>query len=165
MTRNKARDKHQEHPTQDSSHIHEQDTDISPTMVTDSVAADNEVVHDEDSATDSKTDLADNTPEIPDDQFFDIKDEALQNLMTYQASMKHSYDKKLRSRAFKPGNWVLRTRQRNNEEPNSGKLSENWEGPFIIERLASKGSYFLKNLTGDVLTKPWNASHLRLFHK
>ncbi|KAF9626171.1 hypothetical protein IFM89_031298 [Coptis chinensis] len=95
----------------------------------------------------------------------DLRDEALQNLMTYQDSMKRSYDKKLRARAFKPGDWVLRTRQRSNEEPNSGKLGENWEGPFIIERLASKGSYFLKNLAGDVLTKPWNAYHLRLFHK
>ncbi|KAF9619785.1 hypothetical protein IFM89_009307 [Coptis chinensis] len=95
----------------------------------------------------------------------ELRDEALQNLMTYQDSMKHSYDKKLRAQAFKLGDWVLRTRQRSNEEPNSGKLGENWEGPFIIERLASKGSYFLKNLTSDVLTKPWNTSHLRLFHK
>ncbi|KAF9622179.1 hypothetical protein IFM89_030037 [Coptis chinensis] len=52
--------------------------------------------------------------------------------------MKCSYDKKLRARAFKPGDWVLHTRQRSNEEPNRGKLGENWEGPFIIERLSSK---------------------------
>ncbi|KAF9606285.1 hypothetical protein IFM89_024288 [Coptis chinensis] len=161
-------------------------------MDTDSAAEEIKVVQEEDSAADSRTNLADNTLEIPDDQFSDIesmelllpnwqinadilardkamveelRNEALQNLMTYQDSMKHSYDKKLRARAFKLGNWVLRTRQRSNEKPNSGKLGENWEGSFIIERLASKGSYFLKNLTGDVLTKPWNVYHLRLFHK
>ncbi|KAF9604868.1 hypothetical protein IFM89_011150 [Coptis chinensis] len=152
-----------------------------PTMDTDSTSVDNEVVQEADSTADSKIDLSDNTPEIPDNQFSDIesmelllpdwpmvdelRDEALQNLMTYQDSMKRNYDKKLLARAFKPGNWVLRTRQRSNEEPISGKLGENWEGPFIIERLASKCSYFLKNLTDDVLTKPWNASHLHLFNK
>ncbi|KAF9613453.1 hypothetical protein IFM89_008300 [Coptis chinensis] len=97
-TRSKARDKHQEHPTQDSPRNHEQDTDISPIMGTDSVAAKN-------------------------------KD-----------SMKRSYDKKLHARAFKPGDWVSRTRKKSNEEPNNGKLDENWEGPFIIQRLTSKGS-------------------------
>ncbi|KAF9607222.1 hypothetical protein IFM89_033429 [Coptis chinensis] len=126
--RSRARDKPQEHPTQDSPLYHEQDTDISPTMDTDSATA--ETMVDE------------------------LRNEALHNLMTYKDSMKCSYDKKLRARAFKPGDWVLRTRQRSNEEPNRGKLGENWEGPFIIERLASKGSYFLKNLTGDDLTKP-----------
>ncbi|KAF9596789.1 hypothetical protein IFM89_013336 [Coptis chinensis] len=70
----------------------------------------------------------------------ELKDEVLQNLVTYQDSMKRSYDKKLSARAFKPGDWVLCTRQRSNEEPNNGKLGENWEGSFIIERLASKGS-------------------------
>ncbi|KAF9626732.1 hypothetical protein IFM89_038950 [Coptis chinensis] len=181
MTRSKARDEHQEHPIQDSPRSQEHPIQDSPTIDTDSTAVEIEVVQKEDSAANSKTDLADNTPEVLDDQFFDIesmelflpdwpmvdqlRDEALQNLMTYQDSMKRNYDKKLRARAFKPGDWVLRTRQRSNEEPNNGKLGENWEGPFIIERLASKGSYFLKNLTGDVLTKPWNASHLRVFHK
>ncbi|KAF9592191.1 hypothetical protein IFM89_012685 [Coptis chinensis] len=142
------RDEHQELPIQDSPRSHEQDTDISPTMDTNSAVAEIEVVQEEDSTADSRTDLVDNTPEIPDDQFFDI-----------------DYDKKLCALAFKPGDWVLRIRQRSNEEPNSGKLGENWEGPFIIEKLTSKGSYFFKNLIGDVLTKPWNAYHLRLFHK
>ncbi|KAF9624151.1 hypothetical protein IFM89_008089 [Coptis chinensis] len=150
--------------------IHEEDADISPTVNTDSAVVDNGVVQEKDSAVDSETDLVDNAPEIPDDQFSDIesmklllpdwhqnmveffrtgglpvdralsdkvkrdawqamveelKDEALQNLMTYQDSMKRSYDKKLRARVFKPGDWVLRIRQRSNEEPNSGKLGEN----------------------------------------
>ncbi|KAF9605490.1 hypothetical protein IFM89_017509 [Coptis chinensis] len=72
-TRSKARDKHQEHPTQDSPHSHEEDTDISPTVDIDSAVAENEVVQEEDSATDSEADLADNAPEIPDDQFSDIE--------------------------------------------------------------------------------------------
>ncbi|KAF9604397.1 hypothetical protein IFM89_006406 [Coptis chinensis] len=144
-THSKARNKHQEHPTQDSRRSHEEDADISPMVDTDSTVVENEVVQKEDSAADSDTNLADNAPEIPADQFFDIESMELL-LLNWR-------------------DWVLRTRQRSNEEPNSGKLGENWEGPFIIENLTSKGSYFLKNLTGDVLTKPWNASHLRLFHK
>ncbi|KAF9601853.1 hypothetical protein IFM89_023618 [Coptis chinensis] len=73
MTRSKAREKHQVPPIQESPRNHEQDIDISTTMDTDSVAAENEVVQDDDFAPDSETDLADNTPEIPEDQFSDIE--------------------------------------------------------------------------------------------
>ncbi|KAF9613611.1 hypothetical protein IFM89_009437, partial [Coptis chinensis] len=106
----KARDEHQEHPIQDSSHSHEH-TDISPMIDTDLVAAEVEVVQEEDSAADSETDLANNTHEVLDDQFSNIesmelllpdwsmvdelRDEALQNLMTYQDSMKPCGDKEV----------------------------------------------------------------------
>ncbi|KAF5179506.1 hypothetical protein FRX31_030907 [Thalictrum thalictroides] len=69
--------------------------------------------------------------------------------------------RRLRRRQFKPGDWVLRRVSRLHEQ---GKLGENWEGPFIIDRLASKGSYFLRTLEGDIIEKPWNAFHLRKFY-
>ncbi|KAF9608189.1 hypothetical protein IFM89_007575 [Coptis chinensis] len=51
--------------------------------------------------------------------------------------MKHIHDRKLRERVFKPGDWVLR-KAKNFDNPSAGKFSENWEGPFIVDRLASK---------------------------
>ncbi|KAF9594447.1 hypothetical protein IFM89_031049 [Coptis chinensis] len=78
--------------------------------------------------------------------------------------MKRSHDRKLRERVFKPGDWVLR-KARNFDNLSAGKFSENWEGPFIVDRLASKGSYYLKSLAGDVMSKAWNASHLRKFFR
>ncbi|KAF9591164.1 hypothetical protein IFM89_002119 [Coptis chinensis] len=68
----------------------------------------------------------------------ELRDEALQNVMTYEDSMKRSYDKKLSARAFKPGDWVLRTRQTSNEEPNSGKLGENWRALLSLKGLHPK---------------------------
>ncbi|KAF5186892.1 hypothetical protein FRX31_023521 [Thalictrum thalictroides] len=76
--------------------------------------------------------------------------------------MKRNYDKKVRLRSFKPGDWVLRRVTRLQDQ---GKLGENWDGPFIIERLASKGAYFLRSLGGDLLDKPWSGYHLRKFYR
>ncbi|KAF5202209.1 Gypsy retrotransposon integrase-like protein [Thalictrum thalictroides] len=92
----------------------------------------------------------------------ETRDEALQHLVKYQGTMKRNYDKKVRLRSFKPGDWVLRRVTRLQEQ---GKLGENWDGPFIIERLASKGAYFLRSLGGDLLDKPWSGYHLRKFYR
>ncbi|KAF9588106.1 hypothetical protein IFM89_007582, partial [Coptis chinensis] len=167
---------------------HEEDADVSPTVDTDSAVAENEVAQEEDSATDSETDLADNALEIPDDQFSNIESMELllpdwhQNMVEFlrtgelpldgALSTKSKRDawrvvllptsgalimtRSYAARAFKPGDWVLRQGKgalNPTNDLNFGELG----GPFIIERLASKGSYFLKNLAGDVLTKPWSS--------
>ncbi|KAF9617275.1 hypothetical protein IFM89_035219 [Coptis chinensis] len=70
-------------------------------MDTDSAAAENEVVQEEDSATDSETDLVDNIPEIPDDQFSDIESMELllpdwhQNLVEFLRTRELPVDKAL----------------------------------------------------------------------
>ncbi|KAF9626405.1 hypothetical protein IFM89_033224 [Coptis chinensis] len=113
---------------------HEEDADVSPRWIPTLQLAENEVMRGGRLCESIQTDLATmltkyrmievNADILARDRAMvaDLRDEALQNLMTYQDSMKRSYDKKLRARAFKPGDWVLRTRQRSNEEPNSGKL-------------------------------------------
>ncbi|KAF9618931.1 hypothetical protein IFM89_002926 [Coptis chinensis] len=130
MTCGKAREKHKEPLAQDSPRNHQQDTGISTTMDTDSAVAENEVVQDDNSAADSETNLANNAPEILEDQFSDIESMELlipdwrRNLVEFLKTrelpvdkefMKRSYDKKLHARVFKPGDWVLRTRQRSNK--------------------------------------------------
>ncbi|KAF5192961.1 hypothetical protein FRX31_017452 [Thalictrum thalictroides] len=92
----------------------------------------------------------------------EVRDEALQHVTKYQDDMKRRYDRKVRLRSFKPNDWVLRRVTRVQDQR---KLSENWEGPYIIDRLASKGAYFLKTLEGDIIEKPWNAYHLRKFYR
>ncbi|KAL5708773.1 hypothetical protein ACHQM5_019532 [Ranunculus cassubicifolius] len=76
--------------------------------------------------------------------------------------MKRRYDKRVRQRSFKEGDWVLKKVSRLQEQ---GKLAENWKGPYIIDRVGTKGSYFLKTLDGDLLEKPWNAYHLKIFYR
>ncbi|OVA16324.1 hypothetical protein BVC80_8975g13 [Macleaya cordata] len=92
------------------------------------------------------------------------REEALQRLIQYQQAMKLGYDIKLRERSFKPGEFVLRKTRAATMEPNSGKLGTNWEGPYIIDKPTSKGSYYLRNLDGQVFSKPWNSFHLKKFY-
>ncbi|KAL5717559.1 hypothetical protein ACHQM5_010542 [Ranunculus cassubicifolius] len=87
---------------------------------------------------------------------------ALEHLLKYQEDMKRRYDKRVRQRSFKEGDWVLKKVSRLQEQ---GKLAENWKGPYIIARVGSKGAYFLKTLDGDSLEKPWNAHHLKMFYR
>ena len=88
--------------------------------------------------------------------------QAMEHLRKYQQEMKQRYDKKVQQRVFHPGDWVLRRAVRTSEQ---GKLDSNWVGPYVIDSLASKGAYFLKTLEGEKLALPWNAVHLKFFHR
>lgn len=40
-----------------------------------------------------------------------------------------------------------------------------WMGPYTITSIGDKGSYQLKNMTGNVLKKRYNGSQLKVFHE
>jgi hypothetical protein len=77
-----------------------------------------------------------------------------QSLRWYQAQ-------KIRHRNFSKGNIVLRLRQDNRHRH---KLSQPWEGPYIIVKVLKPGMYKLTNEKGEVLTKSWNIQQLHNFH-
>ncbi|XP_058208141.1 uncharacterized protein LOC131321150 [Rhododendron vialii] len=41
------------------------------------------------------------------------------------------------------------------------KFKPNWEGPFRVVKIAGEGAYVLEDMTGKVLTNPWNAQNLK----
>ena len=92
----------------------------------------------------------------------ELRDTALRSIAKYQEDMKLRYDKKVKDRKFNPGDWVLRRVVRTGEQR---KFDENWTGPYIVDELASKGSYFLRTMDGEVLPLPWNGFHLKLFYR
>ena len=51
------------------------------------------------------------------------------------------------------------------KDPTQGKLSPNWEGPYIIASWQRKGTYHLEMLDGRKLQHPWNAEHLRKYYQ
>ncbi|XP_026429962.1 uncharacterized protein LOC113326448 [Papaver somniferum] len=82
------------------------------------------------------------------------RETSLQQLVRYQQEIKLSYDRKVRERSFKPGEYVLKKTREATMEPNCGNLGANWEGPYIVDRPASRGSYYLRNLDGTQDSKP-----------
>ncbi|XP_073367810.1 uncharacterized protein [Aegilops tauschii subsp. strangulata] len=87
-----------------------------------------------------------------------------QNLCPY-------HNKKIKPRAFREGNLVLRLIHRT---VGQHKLSAPWEGPFIVSKALGNDSYYLideqkprarkRDTAGQELERPWNANLLRPFY-
>ena len=93
------------------------------------------------------------------------RDAARLRMAAYQQRISRAYNKNIRTRRFKVGDWVLRKAFQNTTNPVDGKLAPKWEGPYEVESEAGKGAYRLKNMEGDMLPRSWNAIHLKLYFK
>ncbi|KAK1431626.1 hypothetical protein QVD17_08115 [Tagetes erecta] len=78
----------------------------------------------------------------------------------YKAKMEKEYNKKVRKCSFKQGDYVLRSNQASRAEA-PGKLSPNWEGPYVVKHVVGKGAYTLSHLDGRTIPRTWNAAQLR----
>jgi len=47
---------------------------------------------------------------------------------------------------------------------NEGKFSSNWEGPFRVREVAQGGAYHLEWLSGKIVPRTWNATHLKFYY-
>ncbi|MCL0149128.1 hypothetical protein M2T53_28475, partial [Klebsiella pneumoniae] len=45
-----------------------------------------------------------------------------------------------------------------------GKWSPNWEGPFQIHKVVSKGAYMLRGLDGEVYGRALNGKYLKKYY-
>ena len=64
-------------------------------------------------------------------------------LAAYQQKMARHFNKNVRCRSFKEGDWVLRKVFQNTKELGDGKLGPIWEGPYLISNVFSHGAYRL----------------------
>ncbi|MCI40443.1 hypothetical protein A2U01_0061676, partial [Trifolium medium] len=71
------------------------------------------------------------------------------------------HDKKVIKREFDVGSLVLRQNQKDYQE---GKLTANWEGPYRVRAKTENGAYYLENLYGEELPRPWNAEKLKQYY-
>jgi hypothetical protein len=65
--------------------------------------------------------------------------------------------------SFKVGDKVLRKVTLATKDPTKGKLASNWEGPYKVINCQIPGAYYLEDLKGKVLQRPWNAKHLKKY--
>jgi len=69
------------------------------------------------------------------------------------------YNTKVRPRSFHNGDLVWRLRS--NAKKTDDKFSSNWEGPFRIREVREGGAYHLEWLSGKIVLRTWNATHLK----
>ena len=68
----------------------------------------------------------------------------LRNL-SYHQDVARTYNKKVRTRTFQQGDWVLRQ-----EEKTTGKLTPGWEAPYKVIKVRRAGAYRLQDSKGKI---------------
>ncbi|MCI11127.1 hypothetical protein A2U01_0032227 [Trifolium medium] len=95
----------------------------------------------------------------------DLLEELRDGAALREASLKQKianrHDKKVIKREFEIDSLVLRRNQKDSRE---GKLAANWEGPYRVLAKTENGAYYLENLYGEELPRPWNAEKLKQYY-
>ena len=98
------------------------------------------------------------------DTIEELRDNALVRMAGQQQIVPRSFNKNVKDKVFKVGDWVLRKVFQNTQELNAGKLGISWEGPYLIEQVVGKGAYHLVTKEGKAIPRSWNALHLKLYY-
>ncbi|GJR16631.1 reverse transcriptase domain-containing protein [Tanacetum coccineum] len=69
-----------------------------------------------------------------------------------KAKMAKYYNAKVRSTSFRPRDFIYRSNEASRAKK-SGKLGPKWEGPYKVLEALGKGSYKLRNGSGDILPR------------
>ena len=92
------------------------------------------------------------------------RENAMVQLAYYQQKLKRGYDAHVRIRPLTPSDLVLRKVVGLSKNPAWGKLGSNWEGPYRITSNAGIRAYFLEDLDGLVVPRPWNVNNLKMYY-
>ena len=77
----------------------------------------------------------------------------------YQQQAQRYQSREVRAKTYNIGELVLRLPEKKD------KLKTKWEGPFIIDKVLTRGVYHLRNASDNKLEpNTWNAARLRRFY-
>ena len=85
-------------------------------------------------------------------------------MAAYQQKVARYYDRKVKRKIFWPGDLVLQKAEVS-KPTEQGKLSPNWEGPYIVTETLRPGAYKLEYLDGMVVPRTWNADNLKVYYQ
>jgi hypothetical protein len=91
-------------------------------------------------------------------------DRAQITMAVYQERVARYFNRKVKPRSFKVGDLVLRKVTLTTKDSDEGKLAPNWEGPYKVISCQRPGAYYLEDLAGKVLLRPWNVEHLKRYY-
>nr|KYP59635.1 hypothetical protein KK1_015071 [Cajanus cajan] len=75
--------------------------------------------------------------------------------------MSRRFNSNLKPRTFHEGDLVWRATGSTRRNSSEGKLSANWDGPFRIRHALHNGAYKLEELSGKIIPRTWNSTHLK----
>uniref|UniRef100_A0A151UEI5 Mononegavirus-type SAM-dependent 2'-O-MTase domain-containing protein n=1 Tax=Cajanus cajan TaxID=3821 RepID=A0A151UEI5_CAJCA len=78
--------------------------------------------------------------------------------------MTRRFNSSVKPRTFHEGNLVWRATGSARRNSSEGKLSANWDGPFRIRHVLNNGAYKLEELSGKVIPRTWNSTHLKTYY-
>ena len=71
------------------------------------------------------------------------RDMAYIRMIAQKQQAERYYNKKVRIRPLKVGDYVLKAKTQASKDPREGKVGTNWDGPYKITATASKRSFTL----------------------
>nr|GEY56445.1 reverse transcriptase domain-containing protein [Tanacetum cinerariifolium] len=77
-----------------------------------------------------------------------------------KSKMMKYYNARVRSVAFKPGDFVYRSNDASHAVA-GGKLGPKWEGPYEVTEALGNRAYKLRSTDGTVLPRTWNVANLK----
>jgi len=80
-----------------------------------------------------------------------------------KARMARFYNQRVRERPLAVGDLVLRKMEAIGKGASQGKLTPNWEGPYIIFEEVRPGTFWLQTLQGVEIPRPWHSQNLRRY--
>ncbi|XP_070054197.1 uncharacterized protein [Nicotiana tomentosiformis] len=81
----------------------------------------------------------------------------------YQNRMARAFNKKVRSRQFTPGQFVLKRILSHHDEA-KGKFSPNRQGPYMVHRVLTGGALILADMDGEIWPKPINSDTVKRYY-
>ena len=74
-----------------------------------------------------------------------------------------SHDKKVRLRQFREEDLVLK-KILPNQQDQRGKWTPNWDGPYVVKRVFSRGALILIEMDGNDLPSPINSDAVKKYY-
>ena len=95
----------------------------------------------------------------------ELREAAAVRIVSYQQRLASLHNQCVKPRTFKVGDLVLRRVFENTTNPTDGKFQPNWEGPYMVVRVVTVGSYTLSRPDMTDVPKMWNAMHLKKYYQ
>ena len=83
----------------------------------------------------------------------------------HKKAMARYYNRKVKVRSFNTRDLVLRKISQAKKDLCQGKLGLAWEVPYEVICPSREGSYYLKSLNDQELSRPWNIEHLKKYYQ
>jgi len=85
-------------------------------------------------------------------------------LAQYQQRLRQGFEKCVKVSEFILGDLILKKVVGSMKNPSWEKLGPNWERPYRVTLVARTGTYWLEDLDGAVISRPWNVNNLQKYY-